>query len=81
MADRSESGQCPVCSGRQVLAGFNDLLTSRPELASEAFEWDPTTVSAGRGTTVNVYTHQANRIVKQVEEYLVKASSSTAARR
>ena len=30
---------CPVCSGRQVLAGFNDLATVNPNLASE---WHPT---------------------------------------
>jgi hypothetical protein len=49
IAYRSKSGQCPVCSGRQVLAGFNDLSTSHPLLANEAFAWDPTTVSAGSG--------------------------------
>ena len=38
---------CGVCSGRQVLSGFNDLNTSHPEIAAEAFEWDPRTVSAG----------------------------------
>lgn len=29
---------CPYCSGRQVLAGFNDLATTHPELAAQ---WDP----------------------------------------
>ena len=30
---------CPVCAGRQVLAGFNDLLTLEPEIAAQ---WHPT---------------------------------------
>ncbi len=38
---------CPVCSNLQVLAGFNDLLTTHPEIAKEADGWDPTTVIAG----------------------------------
>ncbi|CAN2175263.1 Probable Zinc-ribbon domain containing protein [Candidatus Nanopelagicaceae bacterium] len=32
---------CPVCSGNQLLKGFNDLATTHPELAKEAFGWDP----------------------------------------
>lgn len=38
---------CPVCSGRTVLEGFNDLKTSFPELAAEAHGWDPTKFSKG----------------------------------
>ena len=30
---------CPICSGLQVLKGFNDLATTHPELAAE---WHPT---------------------------------------
>lgn len=44
---------CPYCSGQRVLAGFNDLLTTHPELARE---WDvdanligPDEVSRGSG--------------------------------
>jgi site-specific recombinase XerD len=33
------------------------------------------------GTTVNIYTHQTNRMVKQVEEQLVQAFSSTSTHR
>ena len=40
---------CPYCSGKKVLAGFNDLLTTHPELAAQADGWDPTTVSYGSG--------------------------------
>lgn len=38
---------CPICSGQQVLAGFNDLRTTNPKLADEAIGWDPTTLSRG----------------------------------
>jgi Probable Zinc-ribbon domain len=45
---RLRSG-CPVCAGQQVLAGFNDLATTHPDLAAQADGWDPTTVTAGSG--------------------------------
>ena len=38
---------CPVCSNLQVLPGFNDLQTKFPEIANQAFGWDPTTVVPG----------------------------------
>jgi hypothetical protein len=47
VAHRSEGKGCPFCSGRQVLVGFNDLGTTHPEIANEAFGWDPKLVSAG----------------------------------
>ncbi len=37
---------CPVCSGRQVLAGFNDLQSQYPDISVESYGWDPTSVSA-----------------------------------
>lgn len=39
------SGGCPVCSGKKVLAGFNDLGTTCPEVAAEAEGWDPSTLT------------------------------------
>lgn len=39
IAKRTQRGDgCPFCSGKQALAGFNDLLTLMPELA---LEWHP----------------------------------------
>ena len=38
---------CPFCSGNQVLKGYNDLQTRFPDVAAEAYEWDPSTVVAG----------------------------------
>lgn len=52
IADRYQGTGCPVCAGRKVLAGFNDLQTTHPQLINE---WNyskntafgPTEVSAG----------------------------------
>ncbi|MFA7101084.1 MAG: zinc-ribbon domain-containing protein, partial [Bacilli bacterium] len=54
---RTSGAECPICSGRQVLKGFNDLETINPKLASE---WNnvkngslkPTMVSANSGKKV-----------------------------
>ena len=46
IGSRSSGSGCPVCSGHQVLAGYNDLATTNPELAAQADGWDPTTLSA-----------------------------------
>jgi len=48
VASRSDhTSNCPTCSGKQVLSGFNDLATIEPDIASQAHEWDPTTVTKG----------------------------------
>ena len=39
---------CPFCSNREVLVGYNDLQTTRPDLVREA-DFDPTTVTFGSG--------------------------------
>jgi hypothetical protein len=38
---------CPICSGHQVEAGFNDLVTTHPHLIKEVSGWDPTKYSRG----------------------------------
>ena len=43
---------CPVCAGKQVLIGFNDLSTTHPLISEEADGWDPRTVSKGHFTKV-----------------------------
>jgi len=51
---RTQRGNgCQVCSGRKVLKGVNDLATTHPELASEAFEWNPAEFVAGSKTSKN----------------------------
>ena len=52
ICDRVRGRGCPYCSGRRVLVGFNDLLTTHPQLVQE---WDfesnqglsPNSVTAG----------------------------------
>jgi hypothetical protein len=46
---RAEGRGCPVCSNKMVLPGVNDLATTHPEIAIQAYGWDPTTVTAGSG--------------------------------
>jgi len=38
---------CPVCAGRRIQIGFNDLATTHPNLCLEIVEGDPQKVSAG----------------------------------
>ena len=45
----SRKAGCPICSGRHVLIGFNDLVTTNPEIAAEAVGWDPLTITSGSG--------------------------------
>ena len=47
IASRSNGIGCPICSNQQVLAGYNDLATTHPEIAAQADGWDPTTVTQG----------------------------------
>jgi hypothetical protein len=42
----NQSG-CPICAGKQVLTGYNDLKFKFPEIADQAYGWDPTRISSG----------------------------------
>jgi hypothetical protein len=46
VADVTSGSGCAVCYGRQINVGMNDLATTHPEIAAEAYGWDPTTVTA-----------------------------------
>lgn len=46
---------CPVCSGRKVLVGYNDLVTTHPEIASE---WHPTKNGTLSATDVTANSHK-----------------------
>ncbi len=39
IANRAYGNNCPICLGKKVLVGYNDLMTSMPTLAKE---WHPT---------------------------------------
>jgi hypothetical protein len=41
---------CPICANKKIVVGINDLQTTHPLIAEQAFGWDPTTVNAGRGS-------------------------------
>lgn len=43
----TKASGCPICDGKQVLEGFNDLKSLYPHIASEAHGWDPSEVAAG----------------------------------
>jgi hypothetical protein len=45
--NRSTGNGCSICANKKVLAGYNDLATTNPEIAAKAFGWDPTTIIAG----------------------------------
>ena len=41
---------CPYCANQRVWPGFNDLKTKFPEVAKQAYGWDPETVIPGSNT-------------------------------
>ena len=43
---------CPYCSNLKVWPGFNDLATTHPDLAKEAYGWDPRKQTAGTNKKV-----------------------------
>lgn len=48
VSNRTKRGDgCAICSSHKVLEGFNDLFTTNPELAKEAFGWDTKSVTSG----------------------------------
>jgi DNA-directed RNA polymerase subunit RPC12/RpoP len=38
---------CPYCSNKRLLPGYNDLATTHPKLAKEAYGWKPNSITAG----------------------------------
>lgn len=44
---RVHGGGCGYCHGLAVLPGFNDMATTRPDLAAELVDVDPKTITAG----------------------------------
>ena len=51
VGNRTLQGQnCPICSNKKTVSGINDLKTLAPDLAQEAYGWDPSIVSPGSNT-------------------------------
>ena len=40
-----DANGCGFCSGKKLLVGVNDLQTTNPEVAREAFGWDPSAIT------------------------------------
>ena len=56
VASRAFNGNgCPYCANLRILIGFNDLATTHPEIATQAYGWDPTTLSinSNKKSTIN----------------------------
>jgi len=43
---RMRGNGCPICTGKKVLAGFNDLASKFPSIALEAYEWDASKITS-----------------------------------
>jgi len=50
--DERKPQGCPYCSGKRVLAGFNDLAHKEPQVAAEAYGWNPTTLTSSSNKKV-----------------------------
>ena len=44
---RTRGQSCNICAGKKILVGFNDLATTHPEIAREAYGWDPQKIFGG----------------------------------
>ena len=52
IADVAAGSGCPICTGQQVLVGFNDLQTTHPDLSKEAVGWNPKSKTRGSNSRV-----------------------------
>ena len=52
---RTAGKGCPICAGRTVLTGYNDLATRNPELLTE---WDYTRNIEVKPTEISVFSHR-----------------------
>ena len=71
LSNRSVGTGCPVCSNRTVLPGFNDLVTTDPDIAAQAKGWDPKEVSFGsadKRSWICSFGHEWNAVVRSRRE-------------
>jgi hypothetical protein len=45
--ERIRGRGCNICAGKKLLVGFNDLATTHPAIAKEAYGWDPRQLFGG----------------------------------
>ena len=43
---RVNGTNCPVCAGQKIVMGINDLATTNPKIAKQAYGWDPKKILA-----------------------------------
>jgi hypothetical protein len=55
IAVRTKGIGCPICAGKQILTGYNDLETLNPELAKE---WHPTKNGGVRPNEISLNSHK-----------------------
>jgi hypothetical protein len=55
ISSRSSGVGCPYCSNQKVLIGYNDLVSTHPELSREACGWNPETVTAGSSKATHLW--------------------------
>jgi hypothetical protein len=81
---RSSKGHgCPYCSGKKILLGFNDLVTIAPELAKEAYNWNPQDFTSGskvnaswKGKCGHIWNAQIKNSSGAIAEVLVNSNST-----
>ncbi len=48
IANRGKHNQgCPYCGNKKILKGYNDLATTHPEIAKQAYNFDPSSIIGG----------------------------------
>ncbi len=74
ISDRRRGDNCPYCSGRRVLPGFNDLATTHPDVANEASGWNPQEVTFGSRTKLEWKCKQGHKWLAQTNDRVGRSS-------
>ncbi len=67
IADVAAGSGCPICTGRKVLFGFNDLQTTHPDLSNQAVGWDPKKKTRGSHSRVMWECQSGHRWVTNIK--------------
>ena len=65
---------CNICSGKKILQGFNDLATTHPDVASEAYGWNPVEVFGGTHSRKSFKCSEGHIYDATVKDRTVKGS-------
>lgn len=67
LSNRTAGTSCPVCSNHTLFPGFNDLVTTDPDIAEQANGWNPSEIIFGSGDMKSwkcSFGHQWNAVVR-----------------